>query len=568
MTKLIQELIMNIAIIIASLFIIGQLFKNYTFGDSLPPKLRVELGLLLGFMGILIMFYSIPLLPIVVIDLRILAVFCATILGTPLTVLISILLIGSFRIIYFGLNEASFSHFILLLLFYLTYLFLYHRPLRRKWRYIILVVCGCIYSEALLYYLLSDHDYRLFVVFYYCIIYTLGAVLANFTAEYIRGSNRLYRELSYYRVIANSMRDMVITFETTGTIRYTSPSMIELLGYPLESLNNKSIHDYVYPEDRPLVAHLLEASTQLNYKIPPIIEIRLLHNQGYYIWVEASFKRLKLHPQEPLSLVSVLRDTTNRRMIQEELYIQKEEAIKANELKNQFLTNISHEIRTPLNSIIGFTTRVIKKGKDQLTEPLLENLTIVKTESKHLLLLIDDLLSFAQIESGKITLHTEPFNLRSIVEEAYTATQHHIDGKSITFISIVDSDFLIHSDRTKIKQILINLLSNAFKYSEKGLVQVSAEQTPDYCIVKVKDEGVGIDNIYLEQIFWDFHQIDGTYTRKVGGIGLGLALTKKLVTLLGGRICVDSTPNVGSTFTVTLPLSTKTSSLKVEERRE
>ncbi len=238
-----------------------------------------------------------------------------------------------------------------------------------------------------------------------------------------------------------------------------------------------------------------------------------------------------------------------------ELKVQRAQALEATKMKSQFLANMSHELRTPLNSIIGFTGRVIHKCGTLLPPLQLENLEIVKSEARNLLALINDLLDFSKIEAGRMEVFEEDFNLAEVVREVSHIIQPLQESRSIGYAVDLDSkDCLpITSDRTKVKEILINILSNAFKYSEKGTVTLSIHQENDGYRISVTDQGIGIAAENLKSIFDEFRQIDGTYTRKVGGTGLGLAITKRFVEMLNGKIIVNSALGEGSTFTVYLP---------------
>jgi len=237
------------------------------------------------------------------------------------------------------------------------------------------------------------------------------------------------------------------------------------------------------------------------------------------------------------------------------LKAQMAEVNEANKLKSQFLANMSHELRTPLNSIIGFTNRVIKKSGENLPATQLENLSIVRDEANHLLELINGILDYSKIEAGKMEIHAENFNLLKVAEEVYQMTKTLAETQNIGYkqTAFTDTEIPIYSDRMKVKQILINLLSNAFKYSESGTVTFSVGKKESNYYIRVKDEGVGISQEDLSHIFDEFRQVDGTYTRKVGGTGLGLSITKKFVEMLGGEIKVCSTVGKGSCFTVILP---------------
>lgn len=249
-----------------------------------------------------------------------------------------------------------------------------------------------------------------------------------------------------------------------------------------------------------------------------------------------------------------------------ELKTERSQALEATKMKSQFLANMSHELRTPLNSIIGFTGRVIKKSRDLLPPVQLENLEIVAGEAQHLLELINDLLDFSKIEAGRMEANIEPFNLVEVIREVERIVEPFQKEKAVGYVKRLSNAevMFISSDRMKVKQILINLLSNAFKYSEKGIVTLTAEIEAARVRIAVADQGVGIPPESLSIIFDEFRQIDGSYTRKVGGTGLGLSITKNFVALLQGEIEVQSIPGKGSTFTIILPLQYEAPSAPAE----
>ncbi len=239
-----------------------------------------------------------------------------------------------------------------------------------------------------------------------------------------------------------------------------------------------------------------------------------------------------------------------------ELEEQKREAVEANRIKSQFIANISHELRTPLNSIIGFTEMVLKKCKDILPEVQLENLQIVSVEAHHLLELINNLLDYSKIEAGKMDVSLEKFDLIEVIQEVEAMASPMIQGKPIRYIREMSdiSKLMLYSDRLKLKQILINLLSNAYKYSESGTVRLAASVDNDNLYIRISDEGVGISEDNIDNIFDEFRQVDGSYTRKVGGTGLGLSVTRKYLSMLCGAITVESELGKGSVFRVAIPM--------------
>ncbi len=241
----------------------------------------------------------------------------------------------------------------------------------------------------------------------------------------------------------------------------------------------------------------------------------------------------------------------------EVLKIQMAVANEANQLKSQFLANMSHELRTPLNAIIGFTNRALKKTADSLPVTQKDNLVIVKEEAEHLLDLINEILDYSKIEAGKMNLHIESFDLIKVIEESYAITKNIAFKKHLQYKQsiLTPTPLPMISDRMKVRQILINLLSNAFKYSDRGTVTLSVSLERHFYRIELTDEGIGIADDQLEYIFDEFRQLDGSHTRKVGGTGLGLSITRKLISMLNGTIHVQSTQHVGSCFTVYLPVS-------------
>jgi PAS domain S-box-containing protein len=246
-------------------------------------------------------------------------------------------------------------------------------------------------------------------------------------------------------------------------------------------------------------------------------------------------------------------------------------ALAASQAKSQFLANMSHELRTPMNSIIGFTGRVIKKSSSVLPERQLNNLKTVERNAKHLLELINSLLDLSKIEAGKMDLYVEEFNLDALINEVIDLTGTLFVEKEITLEKGSEApSLLVQTDKMKLKQILINLIGNSVKFTEQGGVTISARHIPadalleDHVEISVADTGVGMNEEQLESIFNAFHQVDGSLTRKVGGTGLGLAVTKRFTELLHGNIRVQSEEGKGSTFFITIPCAIKQQTIHVE----
>ncbi|MGH8800797.1 MAG: hybrid sensor histidine kinase/response regulator, partial [Casimicrobiaceae bacterium] len=226
----------------------------------------------------------------------------------------------------------------------------------------------------------------------------------------------------------------------------------------------------------------------------------------------------------------------------------------ANQAKSTFLANMSHELRTPLNAIIGFTRIVRRKAEGALPEKQTDNLDKVLTSAEHLLSLINTVLDIAKIEAGRMDVVASDFNPAQLADQCVTtATPLLKPGVSLAKAYAPDLA-LVHSDAEKIRQIVLNLLGNAAKFTHRGTITVSAATGDDRLTIAITDTGIGITDEALSRIFEEFQQADTSTTRQYGGTGLGLSISRSLARLLGGDITAASEVDRGSTFTLTVPL--------------
>mgnify|MGYP003879136683 CR=1 FL=1 len=229
-------------------------------------------------------------------------------------------------------------------------------------------------------------------------------------------------------------------------------------------------------------------------------------------------------------------------------------ALEADRLKSEFLANMSHELRTPLNSIIGFSEVILEGIDGPLTETQEMDLTAVHEAGKHLLCLINDILDLAKIEAGRMELHREKIDLNEIISLVLSTASALVRDKEVALVSEVETDLPpLFADPQRVRQILLNLVSNAIKFTNKGSVTVRAETDDENVTISVTDTGIGIRAEDIPIIFEEFRQVDGSTTRRYGGTGLGLPISKRLVELHGGQMWVESEVGTGSTFSFTLP---------------
>ena len=222
--------------------------------------------------------------------------------------------------------------------------------------------------------------------------------------------------------------------------------------------------------------------------------------------------------------------------------------------KSTFLANMSHELRTPLNAIIGFTRIVMRRSRDQLEPKQYENLEKILGSSQHLLSLINAVLDLAKVEAGKVEVHPGEVHLATLLEQCVRTVEPLVkDG--VTLVGDFRSTLpALRNDEEKMRQIVINLLSNAAKFTAQGSIRVEASFDGDRLLIAVTDTGVGIPASKLDSVFEEFEQVDASSTRVHGGTGLGLAIARRLARLMGGDLVAASTLGAGSTFTLSLPL--------------
>jgi len=232
-------------------------------------------------------------------------------------------------------------------------------------------------------------------------------------------------------------------------------------------------------------------------------------------------------------------------------------------LKSSFLANMSHELRTPLNSILGFSDVMLEGLDGDLTENMSNDLGLIQKNGKHLLHLINDVLDMAKIESGKMNLLLEKFKVHEIIDEVVSITSTLASEKNIALFMESDSDqeVEVSADRTRLRQVMINVVNNAIKFTEQGRISIRAIPQHDHVLITVRDTGIGIPPDKLEAVFQEFTQVDTSSTRKAGGTGLGLPISRKLVEMHGGRLWAESNGinGEGSIFFVELPYEAKLS---------
>ncbi len=257
-------------------------------------------------------------------------------------------------------------------------------------------------------------------------------------------------------------------------------------------------------------------------------------------------------------LVLAMEDVTERRRAEEEVAKAKEAAETANKTKSLFLANMSHELRTPLNAILGYSEMLNEQAVELKVDEFVPDLEKINVAGRHLLALINDILDLSKIEAGKMELFLESFDLAAMVDEAASTIRTVVEkNANALHIEIAPDLGMMHADQIKVRQGLFNLLSNAAKFTHEGKITLDAGRKMmdgrEWVVFRVADTGIGLSADQIVKLFQDFTQADTSTTRKFGGTGLGLALTRRFCQMMGGDVTVHSKAGEGSVFTILLP---------------
>ncbi|CAG7657442.1 MHYT domain-containing protein [Paenibacillus allorhizosphaerae] len=357
---------------------------------------------------------------------------------------------------------------------------------------------------------------------------------------------------SRYDSIFEHNPHMVCLFDLKGRLVRTNPAAEQITGYSRDSFLSKPFTNFLTRRD---VSKVRRCITQVLQGIPQTVECTIRHRNGQPIHLSTTIVPM-IADGKIVDYYAISKDVTEQKQAERQLLLAKLEAERAARAKAEFLAVMSHEIRTPLNGVIGMSELLLET---ELREEQRDYVRIIGTSGKALLSVINDVLDYSKIDSGKMQLQTEPFALRECLDETIHLFMPQLQERRLECRGHVDASVpsVLIGDAGRLRQVFINLIGNAVKFTERGSIEVTIrclQQKGDQLTIEcaVKDSGIGIPQHFIPFLFQPFHQLDSKMTRKYEGTGLGLAISKRLVEMMGGTIRVDSAEGLGTTFTFTV----------------
>ena len=380
--------------------------------------------------------------------------------------------------------------------------------------------------------------------------------LAQDITERMRAEEALRESEERFRGTFDNAAVGIAHEDADGRFLRVNETYCGIVGYTREELLGRTFQDITYPED--LAAELEQFTRLMRGELSSYsLEKRYIRKDGSIVWIDMSSSLQRDAAGGHAYAIAILQDISDRKRLESELRHAKEAAEAANRAKDEFLANVSHEIRTPFGAILGMTDLVLDTP---LTDDQRQCLTTARSAADSLLGLVEDLLDFEKIEAGKLELAPAEFSLRATLSDTVRTLTVRAQSKGLELVYHVQPDVpdALVGDAVRLRQVVLNLVSNAIKFTEQGEVVVRVEVASDpapggEAVLRfvVTDTGIGIPPDDLDRIFRAFEQVDSSTTRRHGGTGLGLTIAARLVGLMGGEIGVESEPGRSSTFSFT-----------------
>ena len=355
-----------------------------------------------------------------------------------------------------------------------------------------------------------------------------------------------------------------VEYDLSGRVITANDNFLQLMDYSLDEIRGCHQRMFCTPEEIRSKAYAQRWLKLLKGEFETGEYLRIGKN-GRQVWVQGSYNPIFDAEGQPFKIVEFSSDLSERHAMEQELRIAKNHAEQAAAARSNFLANMSHEIRTPMNAIIGFSENLLDSP---LSNEQRRQLNTVHQSARSLLRLLNDILDTAKLEKGAVELESADFSLRELCQQILDSLQITASKKGLPLVLDYPSHLpeFFRGDSLRLQQVLVNLLGNAIKFTERGQVTLHVSYSAGKLQLDIADTGIGMSPAQLERIFDPFAQADASTTRRFGGTGLGTTISRQLVELMQGEIKVDSTPDVGTTFSVLLPLAVGQAPQKIQTR--
>lgn len=381
--------------------------------------------------------------------------------------------------------------------------------------------------------------------------------------ERIKSEKALKESKTQLQYVLNNTNDVIFQMDLQGNFIFINKAAVDLTGYSMDEFLKKHYSEVVDEDFYEMIRTRLEQRKQ-NEDIPETFKVKIIKKNGEKFWSEISTKPIFIDA-ELTGIQGVVRDISEQMKFEKQLKEAKEKAEEADHLKSSFLANMSHEIRTPMNAILGFSQ--LLKDPDLEEDEISEYVDIINSRGNHLLQIINDIIDLSKIEANQLKIANKEVNLNKLMDELYHIYEQELENANKDEVELIlkkglnEEEALIFSDKIRLQQIIINILTNAIKYTDKGYIEfgyyLEDISNKDYLKFYIKDTGKGIPKEKHDIIFERFRQSDETKTREHGGTGLGLSISEGLVQLLNGDIWFESEEGKGTTFYFIIPYLAK-----------
>jgi PAS domain S-box-containing protein len=381
------------------------------------------------------------------------------------------------------------------------------------------------------------------------------------------GEEELRASEARFRAAVETLGEGLLITDVSDVITYVNFRMAQLSGYAPEEMIGRTVPALLVPPDEREAygQHMLLRLQGMSEQY----EISLQRKDGSRFWAEITATAFRGDEGRIIGTLGAVMDVSDRKKIQEELVAAVDASEDASRAKSAFLANMSHELRTPLNAVIGYSEMLTEEARERGLGSLLPDLDKIHSSGKHLLRLINDILDLSKIEAGKMELFAEVFDVPALVREVSGTIRPMAERRAnVVELRCGPTVRRMRADLTRVRQVLLNLMSNAGKFTENGRVALEVDRIPingtPWMRFRVVDTGIGMSPEQVAKLFKAFAQADASTTRRYGGTGLGLVISRQLCQMMGGEVTVESQPGRGSVFTMLLPCSLEPAELAAD----